>query len=131
MMNTGELRSESGKKQKETACHGRLERVLYGRSLSAEWIRLEQGISVTVYGGDLAHIGAVSVADPSGEVKTLVFPGHKDQFIAKPWAEAIYQKTGLPVTVSAGIHYDNLSREGIARVLALAEDMRKELLEQL
>jgi len=51
--------------------------------------KTEWGINVLIAGGDFAHIGAVSIVDPQGEIFTKTFEGHKDHFVSEEWAAII------------------------------------------
>lgn len=53
--------------------------------------KTEWGINVLIAGGDFAHIGAVSIVDPQGEIFTKTFEGHKDHFVSEEWAENTWQ----------------------------------------
>ena len=99
--------------------------------LTAEVFVLPAGVEVSLYGGSLPHIGAVSIVDPQGELTTTQFPTHKDGVVSAKWARVIADTAGVPVTVVAGIHYDNLTREEIAAVVELTDEMLKEALEQI
>ena len=57
------------------------------------------GLAVLLTGGCKPHIGAVSAAEPGRATQTTQFAGHRDG------------------AVSGGIHYDDLSREGLEEVL--------------
>lgn len=104
-------------------------RSLFGADITAQVTLPGEGVHVLVCGGTRPHIGAVSVAGPDGAVSTMQFPGHKDGVISSRWAEALL--TYFPVVVAAGIHYDRLNREEIEAVVALTDEMLKELLEEL
>ncbi len=86
--------------------------------------RMDCGIEVLIAGGDLSHIGAVSIADPGGHIHTVIFEGHKDQLISKEWAEALYGAYQVPAVVSVGIHYDHIDADGIGLVMT---EMKKVL----
>ncbi len=86
--------------------------------------KTECGINVLITGGDFAHIGAVSVVGPQGEVCTKTFEGHKDNFVSVEWAKKLYKKFNVPVVVSVGIHYDNIDSTGIENVIS---EMKKAL----
>ncbi|MDO4331719.1 MAG: hypothetical protein Q4C58_03425 [Eubacteriales bacterium] len=75
------------------------------------------GIQILIEGGDRGHIGAVSVASPDTPMQTVVFPQHKEDVISRKWAGTICEETGVPVVVSAGVHYDNIRKEQIRQVL--------------
>jgi hypothetical protein len=92
---------------------------------------LEHGISVLLTGGDLPHVGAVSVADPNDGVHTIVLCGHKDQYIGEVWARQLCEKTKLPVSVTVGIHYNRITKSEIEEVQMLAQEMLEDVLEAL
>ncbi|MGM9662092.1 MAG: hypothetical protein ACI3WR_03260 [Oscillospiraceae bacterium] len=98
-------------------------RQLFGADITARVLLLEEGLHVSVSGGELPHIGAVSVVDPAGARSCVQFPGHRDAAVSERWAASLSQAGYRPVVVEAGIHYDGLSREGIEAVLALAEEL--------
>lgn len=106
-------------------------RTLFGREITASVLRLEEGVHVSVFGGSRPHIGAVSVVSPEGEITTQQFPGHRDAAVSARWAEALAGAGYRPAVVEAGIHYDQLSREGIDAVLALSEELLVEVLKRI
>lgn len=106
-------------------------RELYGEPITALVLCFESGVHVSLFGGQLPHIGAVSVANPSGEVETTEFPTHKEGVVSDRWAKALAEAGYVPDVVEAGIHYDNLSKEGIMEVLNLTEQMLSEVLTEL
>ena len=108
-----------------------LNRELMGAPITAHAICLPSGIQVTVYGGTLPHIGAVSVAGPQGDITTRQFPTHKDGVVSEKWARALLDAGCCPTVVTAGIHYDDLSRDQIDQVVALTIEMLAELLDTL
>lgn len=105
-----------------------LVREVLGYPLRVQAQRLDEGVHVLLTGGSRSHIGAVSVAEPGKEPETRVFPGHKDQFIAEPWAKALAEKTGERTIVVCGVHYDGVTRAEIAEILNQAERLLRELL---
>lgn len=108
-----------------------LTRELMGAPITAHAICLPNGLQVMVYGGTLPHIGAVSVADPQGNVTTQQFPTHKDGVVSERWARVLSTTGYCPAVVTAGIHYDDLSQEQIDQVVVLTGDMLGELLHTL
>lgn len=108
-----------------------LHRFLYGERITAHVLRFGSDVHISVFGGQRAHIGAVSIVDPEGACRTVQFPGHKDGAISEQWANALAENGYRPAVVEAGIHYDNLSREGIVAVLALTDGMLADVLERL
>ena len=108
-----------------------LNRELMSAPITAHAICLPSGLQVTVYGGTLPHIGAVSVVDPQGNITTQQFPTHKDGVVSERWARALLDTGYCPTVVTAGIHYDGLNREQIGDVVKLTDDMLGELLQTL
>lgn len=109
----------------------RLSAECLGRPIDAEALVFAEGIHVSVYGGDRPHIGAVSVAQPGGEVLTTQFPGHRDAAVSEVWAKAVAGLGLAPVIVEAGIHYDGLDQAGIRSVLAVTDQLLSRLLAAL
>lgn len=109
-------------------CVRKYRRELFSSPVEAIVICTDRGISVTVAGGELSHVGAVCIADGHEIVSSVTFPTHKETVIAEKWAQSIAEATGQETVVSAGIHYDDLSREAIGEVVALCEDMLTEIL---
>ncbi|MCP4668038.1 MAG: hypothetical protein GY849_16940 [Deltaproteobacteria bacterium] len=82
---------------------------------------------VAIWGGEKPHIGAVSVAQPRPSLKdpavtsatasVICLPGHKEDELAKAASEVLAAALNTPVVVTAGIHWDNLDREGIGTVI--------------
>lgn len=105
-----------------------LRRSLMGAALTAYATCLPAGIHVGIFGGTLPHIGAVSVVDPKGSITTQQFAHHRDGVVSERWARALVEAGCLPAVITAGIHYDGLSREQIAEVVALTDEMLEELL---
>lgn len=85
-------------------------------------------LSATVVGRDLIllitggdrHIGATSTAYLSGdhiEVLTSAVPHHKEHTISETIAVRVAEALRRTVTVVMGIHYDDLTKEGILEVV--------------
>lgn len=92
---------------------------------------LDDGLHVLLTGGCRTHIGALSVAEPDGSSRTMTFPGHKDQFVSKPWAEQLARKAETRVCVVCGIHYDHATRDEIQGILHKTDELLAQLLEHL
>ena len=82
---------------------------------------------VAISGGEEPHIGAVAVAQPRPSLKdptmrsatasVICYVGHKEDDLAKFAAEKLAASFDTRVVVTAGIHWDNLSEEGIQKVM--------------
>ncbi len=96
-----------------------------------EIIRHDEGLTAVLTGGEKTHVGAVVLALPrqsltgegsSCDLYVLPVPGHKDDVVARPAAEALCTALNEPVCVSAGIHMDNASGEDIAAFKAACDE---------
>jgi hypothetical protein len=83
---------------------------------------------VTITGGDLSHVGSVSVMDEQGSLTTTLFPNHRDNVISDKWATEIYKKISLPVVVTAGVHYDNINKNDIQKIISETDDIMNKIL---
>ena len=70
--------------------------------------QLDYGHEIRILGGQRSHVGAVTVSDEQGDLQTIVLPGHKEDVITRKWAEQIWELVKQPVSVLAGVYYDNL-----------------------
>ena len=97
----------------------------YDIEAGARWIG--QDLLVAIWGGDTPHIGAVAAAQPrpslkdpavtSASASVICYVGHKEDDLAKSAAEILAAALDTRVVVTAGIHWDNLSAEGIEAVI--------------
>jgi len=88
---------------------------------------LGEDLLVAISGGEKPHIGAVAVAQPRPSLKdptltsatasVICYMGHKEDDLAKHAAEKLAASFKTRVVVTAGIHWDNLSEEGIQKVI--------------
>lgn len=98
-------------------------------------------LTVAISGGDLPHIGSVSIAIPreslngdgsrSSTVSTINLTGHKDNEIGDMFAHELARHTGRVCVVSCGVHIDFLYKAEIDMVISLSKTMLKNLLEEL
>jgi hypothetical protein len=96
---------------------------------------------VAVWGGEKPHIGAVSAAqsrpslrDPeavSATASVLCFSGHKEDDLAKAMSEVLAAVLDTKVVVTAGIHWDHISPEGIQQVMKNSETLVDLILEKI
>ncbi len=97
------------------------------RDIVAQALVLDEGVHISLYGGDLTHIGAVGVVDPEGNRSVTQFPGHREGVICERWCAALSAANIRPAVMEAGIHYDDLDRSGIQTVLALTDGLLDEM----
>ena len=108
-----------------------IQRQLFGFPICASVTRLDDGVHVLLTGGCRTHVGAISVSEPKQPTETKVFPGHKDQLISEPWAEALAGLLEKRAVVACGIHYDAASKMQILEILRCTEEMLQEILENI
>lgn len=107
-----------------------------GYSISASWQRIGEDYLLSIWGGK-AHIGAVAIAQPrpsledptrlSATASVFCFVGHKEDEPAKRISEKLAATLGTKVVVTAGMHWDNISPDGINQVI-IAVDALFELI---
>ena len=96
---------------------------------------------VAIWGGEKPHIGAVSVAQPrpslqdpnvtSATASVFCFVGHKEDELAKAASEILAAALNTQVVVTAGIHWDNISKEAIQKVIRNSETLVDLILEKV
>ena len=94
-----------------------------GKEIRTIIVYTDNGINVTVAGGDESHIGAVAIIDEKGVLTSTTFPNHKETIIVETWANTLYDKYKQPVVVAAGIHYDNINKEEIVKVMEASSSL--------
>ena len=113
----------------------------HGRGLEAHVVWAGSDLVVTVGGGSKPHVGCVVLAQPSrskgrsgsrsASCSVLTIPPHKEEPIARRVAEALCEKLGTAVVVSAGVHEDDLDANGVASYLRLGEELTELLVTKL
>jgi gallate decarboxylase subunit D len=96
-----------------------------GFLVEALWQRLGKDFLLSVWGG-VAHIGAVAMAQPrpslanpsrlSATASVFCYVGHKEDSVVKEVAERLAAALDAKVVVAAGLHWDDLTPEGIQQV---------------
>ncbi len=102
--------------------------------------RIGTDLLVAIWGGEKPHIGAVAVAQPrpslrdpnvvSATASVICLPAHKEDELAKMIAVTLAAALNTPVVVTAGIHWDNISQEGIGRVITNSKTLVSLILKQ-
>ena len=111
----------------------------YDLEAGVRWIG--DDLLVAVWGGEKPHIGAVSAAqsrpslrDPkavSATASVICFVSHKEDELAKAISEVLAAVLDTRVIVTAGIHWDNISQEGIRQVIKNSETLVELILEKI
>lgn len=106
-----------------------IEKSILGRKIRVRLQFLDEGVNVLLTGGHKSHIGAVSGRIPGQDPVDIELPGHKEGILAKQWSQELVKAWKMPVWVECGIHYENLSKEGIGQVLDSCGQMLQEILD--
>ena len=109
--------------------------------LEAAVRRIGGDLLVAVWGGEKPHIGAVAVAEPrpslrdssltSASASVICVLGHKEDDLAKATSEVLASVLNTRVVVTAGIHWDNITPQGIERVIGNSEILVDLILKKL
>ncbi|MBP5351876.1 MAG: hypothetical protein J6Y56_07950 [Fibrobacterales bacterium] len=75
--------------------------------------------------GGAEHVGALALFD--GEPKWIKIEGHREGALAAEAARTLGPKLGGRLVVVAGIHYDSISREAIARIVGNVRKLAEEI----
>jgi len=110
-------------------------------SLEACVKKIGNDLLVSIWGGEIPHIGAVAVAQPRPSLKdprvrsatasVFCYPGHKEDVIAKETAERVSAALDTNVTVTAGAHWDNIDETGIKAVLESNRQLISMIIEKI
>jgi gallate decarboxylase subunit D len=94
--------------------------------VSARVVPIGEDLVVMIWGGDRPHVGAVSIGIPrpslenpqitSSTTSVYALIGHKEDGLAKMIADKLASVLERNVVVTAGIHVDNISMEGIKEI---------------
>lgn len=104
----------------------RIERNLYGFSITAVVTQLDQDIHILLTGGCLSHIGAVSMYEHGRQKGFFQLAGHKDGIVGSRWAEEISVRRKGTVTVACGIHYNHATRQMLQEIMKVTDEMLSE-----
>ena len=92
--------------------------------------------TVSVFGGELPHVGAVSLGQyepvrESATVSTVTVHTHRDDVIAANFAKRLAAGLKCTVTVSVGIHVDSAGASELAALTTNCEDCLQALLKEM
>lgn len=104
------------------------ERAFRGKIITADATVTDSGVQAGLFGGDKPHIGAVGVLDPAGNITVTQFEGHKEGVLCQQWCEAFAKAGHVPAVVSAGVHYDDASKEEIVQIVRTCGELLEEIL---
>ncbi|MBW1972864.1 MAG: hypothetical protein JRI44_08520 [Deltaproteobacteria bacterium] len=98
-------------------------------------------IAVIIWGGDQPHIGSVAFAAPrpsrkdpkkiSSTASVFTLLGHKEDYITKEISEQLSSMLNKNVVVLAGMHWNNISSDGIKVVIKNCKEIAKIILKKI
>lgn len=104
--------------------HGRI-------ALNMQIVPVGEDLQIILSGGE-AHIGAVALASGnSSEAVLREMPHHREGELVQKMACRLARALNVTVSVSAGIHFPDISRDEIATVLQLADRLTEDALKIL
>ncbi len=103
-----------------------------GFTISGELKRVGNDLWVTVTGGDVPHIGTVTILTRELPLQTLRFPSHdgrfhKDDLLAEQIAPFIRPYLCGNCVISVGIHVNGITKKQIAASYKMAEELGKQI----
>lgn len=107
------------------------ERIFRGKNITVDVTATDGGVQTGLFGGDKPHIGAVGIVNPAGKIMVTQFETHKEGVLCQQWCEELASAGCIPAVVSAGIHYDNASKEEIVQIVRLCNELLKDMLDNL
>ena len=89
----------------------KIERCYKNINIKLEAIFVGDDLCAVVTGGDKPHVGAISVYSKEEGIKTISLKNHKDYIIGEIFINSIKDSFNGNISVSCGIHIDNISKE--------------------
>jgi len=107
----------------------------------AEVNELGDDLLISLWGGTVPHIGAIAIAQPQLSSKNsskisvtnsvYTFLGHKEDVIAKAMSNDIAKELNRKVVIIAGMHWDNLKKEEIDKIIEICEKLKEKVLKKI
>jgi len=80
--------------------------------------------AISVMGGDKFHIGAIAICIPGSVSSVMTVPGHKEETIALQLASSISHALNCVISVSIGIHFENITTPQINDLIKLVNTLK-------
>jgi hypothetical protein len=95
--------------------------------IKAEAYRMGKDLCVIITGGDIPHLGAVTIGSRCEGFKTFLFEHHKENILTEMLADILKNGYSGNFAVCCGIHLDNITRDEIKDSIDLSKDIAEEL----
>ena len=98
------------------------EKLFHGYEIQCDVIQMGKDYTIALYGGEQPHVGCavMTTARPSlsgtgiGVTSSVISSvGHKEEIVARRFAERLAKEKNCTVVCSCGIHIDNITSEQI------------------
>ena len=113
------------------------EKMQNGLPVFAQFVQMGKDCTICVWGGDTPHVGSVvmSTARPSltgsgvGVTSSVLNGiGHKDEYVARKFAEAAAEKFVCTAVCSCGIHIDDITPAQRQEVSTVCDKLLKQVI---
>lgn len=113
------------------------EKMQNGLPVFAQLVQMGKDCTICVWGGDTPHVGSVvmSTARPSltgsgvGVTSSVLNGiGHKDEYVARKFAEAAAEKFVCTAVCSCGFHIDGITPAQLQEVSAVCDKLLKQVI---
>ena len=114
-----------------------IEKMQNGLPVFAQLVQMGKDCTICIWGGDTPHVGSVvmSTARPSltgsgvGVTSSVLNGiGHKDEYVARKFAEAAAEKFVCTAVCSCGIHIDGITQAQLQEVSAVCDKLLKQVI---
>jgi len=105
--------------------------------MECDIIKLGEDYNISLYGGDKAHIGSVVLAIPRESLtgqgisvtsSVLNCMGHKDEVLAKMFAEKTAISKQAKVVCACGVHIDDINEEQLQNIIEMSKELLQDVL---
>lgn len=110
-------------------------------NINCSAIKMGNDWNISIYGGDVPHIGAVALGIPrpsledknriSSSVSILTITGHKEDVIVQKVAKALSSTLNSTVVVSCGIHINGITFDDIQNLNLAIDNLVDELISKI
>ena len=114
-----------------------IEKMQNGLPVFAQLVQIGKDCTICIWGGDTPHVGSVvmSTARPSltgsgvGVTSSVLNGiGHKDEYVARKFAEAAAEKFVCTAVCSCGIHIDGITQAQLQEVSVVCDKLLKQVI---
>ena len=114
-----------------------IEKMQNGLPVFAQLVQMGKDCTICIWGGDTPHVGSVvmSTARPSltgsgvGVTSSVLNGiGHKDEYVARKFAEAAAEKFVCTAVCSCGIHIDGITPAQQQEVSVVCDKLLKQVI---